>query len=194
MPSIAKVLQIDGVWECVEILYNKSGPGDFPLGDEANWRVAVDQTVNYDRITHEALEAVVVSASGESVTLTKTLHERPRALVVQGLKELTSRLRWEKEIGGTTIGGVHVSTDDVSQRKISELRTRAEYGEISLPFDFSSNSGWIAMDLAMIQGVDLGVASFVQNCYRAQRIIHSEIDSGIVASSVDVTNHAEWPS
>jgi hypothetical protein len=95
--------------------------------------------------------------------------------------------RWLAETGGVVVAGIHVATDDRSQRKISELRRRAELGEIRTPFGFKADNGWMDLDLPSIVTVDRVVATHVQACYVTERTLVE----GITADKPTITTKEE---
>jgi hypothetical protein len=112
----------------------------------------------------------------------------PPPLTKDELLLVAAGRRWAKETGGLTLNGIEVSTDDTAQRKISELRRRAEAGEIPLPFGFKAVRGWVDMDLATIQTVDRAIAAHVQSCYAQERSVAQQIESGALTTFQQVND------
>lgn len=102
------------------------------------------------------------------------------------LKAYAAARRWAKESGGIVLNGAEIATDDTAQRKISELRRRAEAGEIPLPFGFKAVSGWIDADLATIVAIDQAVAAHVQAGYAKNREVDAAIAAGTITTFAEV--------
>jgi hypothetical protein len=103
------------------------------------------------------------------------------------LKAYAADRRWRKETGGVTLpSGVIVRTDDAAQRKVAELRRRAEAGEIMLPFGFKAAAGWIDVGLPAIAAIDQAIAAHVAGCYALERQIAGGIDAGTIATTMQI--------
>lgn len=103
------------------------------------------------------------------------------------LKAYAADRRWRKETGGVMLpNGVVVKTDDAAQRKVAELRRRADAGEIALPFGFKTETGWIDVDLPAIEAIDQAIAAHVAACYVLERQVDSEIEAGAVTTTAQI--------
>ena len=103
------------------------------------------------------------------------------------LKAYAADRRWRKETGGVALpNGVVLRTDDAAQRKVAELRRRADAGEIALPFGFKTETGWIDVDLPAIEAIDQAIAAHVAACYAIERQIDGEIDAGAVTTTAQI--------
>lgn len=185
MPYIAKVSGSDVVELRVGLL------SDIPANDVVNWRTVVEVGPQNDRVC-EIRKIASITLVEPNVEMVWTVERLPEAWCRMRLKEYAGNKRWQVETGGTLVGDVPVATDDAAQRKISELRRRAEASEISLPFEFKSQNGWISLGLAAIQGVDQAVSAHVQASYATEKAVSDAIDAGTVTTTADIDGYA-WP-
>lgn len=140
------------------------------------------------------VHGATVGWESDDYRLIEVADPEPDPPTVGELKAYAAAKRWAVETGGIVLpGGVQVTTDDASQRKIAELRRRAEAAEITLPFGFKAASGWVDLDLATIQAVDIAVAAHVQASYATERSVSTAIDAGTITTLAAV-DAAAWPS
>ena len=107
----------------------------------------------------------------------------------QRLRERATALRWEYETGGIDIGGVRVLTSIEDQNRIASALIGAP-----ATLDFKSETGWVTLTLAELQGITAAITAHVQACFTAERAHHEAIDalaSLEAAGSYDV--EAGWP-
>lgn len=98
------------------------------------------------------------------------------------LKDYAANKRWQVENGGIIVQGMNVPTDDIAQRKISELRRRVRDSEVPVPFNFKASNGWVSLNQAQIIALDKAVAAHVQVCYSQEYTVITMIDSGQITT------------
>jgi len=105
------------------------------------------------------------------------------------LRERATALRWERETGSITVGGVRVLTGIEDQNRIATALVGAP-----ATLDFKADSGWVTLTLAELQGIAAAITTHVQACFSAERAHHEAIDAlasleAAVAYDVDTG----WP-
>lgn len=90
----------------------------------------------------------------------------------QQLRERATALRWQHETGGIDIGGVRVLTGTEDQNRIASALIGAP-----ATLDFKSESGWVTLTLAELQGIAAAITAHVQACFSAERVHHEAIDA-----------------
>lgn len=88
------------------------------------------------------------------------------------LRAAVTALRWQRETGGITVGGVHVLTGIEDQNRIAGALIGA-----AATLDFKAESGWVTLTLAQMQGIAAAITSHVQACFTAERTHHEAIDA-----------------
>lgn len=131
-------------------------------------RLEIDQT--FQRVDPETLE----------------VSDLPLAIVKEKVIDFLGTWRSNREIQGVMLPlfGVRVDTSDKSQRKISELRRRAQNGEMTLPFGFKTEGQWIDMTLEQITYVDLTVTAHIQQCYAMERQAAAAVEAAQTVAEV----------
>ena len=105
------------------------------------------------------------------------------------LRERASALRWQHETGGIDIGGVRVLTGIEDQNRIASALIGAP-----ATLDFKSESGWVTLTLAELQGIAAAITAHVQACFTAERIHHEAIDALDTLEAAQAYNvEAGWP-
>ncbi|WP_282275182.1 DUF4376 domain-containing protein [Stenotrophomonas sp. PS02297] len=107
----------------------------------------------------------------------------------QQLRERATALRWERETGGITVGGVRVLTGIEDQNRIATALVGAP-----ATLDFKADSGWVTLTLAELQAIAAAITTHVQACFTAERAHHEAIDalpSLAAVAAYDV--EAGWP-
>jgi hypothetical protein len=104
------------------------------------------------------------------------------------LKDFAADQRYSTEIGGITVGNVRITTDEVSQRKISELRRRTTSGEISVPFGFKSAQGWVDLSVDQITAIDQAIAQHIESCYAVERTVSDSIDASTITTFKQISD------
>ncbi|KRG38468.1 hypothetical protein ARC78_15650 [Stenotrophomonas pictorum JCM 9942] len=90
----------------------------------------------------------------------------------QQLRERTTALRWERETGGITVGGVRVLTGIEDQNRIATALIGAP-----ATVDFKADSGWVRLTLSELQTIAAAITAHVQRCFSAERAHHEAIDA-----------------
>ena len=106
------------------------------------------------------------------------------------LRERASALRWQHETGGIDIGGVRVLTGTEDQNRIASALIGAP-----ATLDFKSESGWVTLTLAELQGIAAAIAAHVQACFSTERVHHEAIDLLETREDIDTYDvESGWPS
>lgn len=88
------------------------------------------------------------------------------------LRERATALRWERETGGITLGGVRVLTGIEDQNRIATALVGAPE-----TLDFKAESGWVTLKLADLKAIADAITAHVQACFSAERAHHQAIDA-----------------
>ncbi len=76
--------------------------------------------------------------------------------------------RWLTASGGTTVSGIPLTTDDISQFNISKLKQAFDTGAVtSVPFK-AADGNFYTVDASTWTAVYVGVVTHVQACYTAE--------------------------
>jgi len=98
------------------------------------------------------------------------------------LKNILSRIRYDREIAGTvTDSGTTVRTDRESQSMTSNAYQSLTSGLIS-ETDWKSPEGWTAVTKTELEPIALTVANHVRKCFKAEKTVSDIIES---AETVD---------
>jgi hypothetical protein len=119
----------------------------------------------------------IIAPDGTATTRALTQQEAadlasyaPAVTLASRLAELAA-LRWARETGGVTVGGVQVATDQVSAAKITSAVLGLNLDLISAPIKFKAVSGWVELNEAQILGIGAAVAQHVQKCFAAEAAV-----------------------
>ena len=107
----------------------------------------------------------------------------------QQLRERATQLRWQRETGGTNVGGVRVLTGIEDQNRIASALIGAP-----ATLDFKAESGWVTLTLAELQGIAAAITAHVQACFTAERAHHEAIDLlGTLDAAQEYDVETNWP-
>lgn len=107
---------------------------------------------------------------------------------VDMLAELADK-RWRVEVGGTTVGGVHVLTDRDTQAKLVAARIMAKE-DPTYTVNWKSADGFVVMDAATIIAVADGVRAHVQAAFDREAALTAQIMAATTRqelSSIDIS-------
>ncbi|WP_081048561.1 DUF4376 domain-containing protein [Xanthomonas translucens] len=116
---------------------------------------------------------------------------QPPADMRAELRRQVTAMRWQKETGGITVGGMPVNTGLDDQNRIASVLAVIALGMETV--DFKISTGWVTLTAVEIQAVAKAVGTHVQACFSAERAHHAAIaklDSA-AAASYDVSSG--WP-
>lgn len=107
----------------------------------------------------------------------------------------TADRRWQIETGGIEVGGAVVATDRDSQGMIGRAYSLALV-DPDEPVDYKAASGWIEIDSATLIAIATAVGRHVRACFRAERQICDQIETGQITTSaeIDAAFAAAFPS
>lgn len=156
------------------------------------WKHVVDTPPSFNPAI-ETRAATGHTVDGDTVTITYSVTARPLADVKADRLAALAAYRYERETGGTTIGGVAVATDRQSQAMISGAYAAAQNDVIG-SFDWKADSGWVTLDKPTMIAIGAAVAAHVQACFTNERE-HAEaiaaLNSASAVAAYDFT--AGWP-
>jgi len=102
------------------------------------------------------------------------------------LKDRLGALRYARETGGITVGGVPVRTDERSIMLIDNALRRATF-----PITFkSADDAFISLDEATLQAVVDAATAHMQACFAAEGAVYAMIEAGTVAD--DAALDSAW--
>lgn len=106
--------------------------------------------------------------------------------LVTDLKSYAADKRWQKEIGGITVNGISIATDDRSKQMIIGARMAAEA-------DSSFTTPWVASDgsvhtlaAADVIGISNAVLAHVGSCFATYATVAAQIDSADITSAEQI--------
>jgi hypothetical protein len=106
------------------------------------------------------------------------------------LRERATALRWERETGGITVGGVRVLTGIEDQNRIATALIGAP-----ATLDFKAESGWVTLTLADLKGIAEAITTHVQACFSAERAHHEAIDAiASIEAAAQYDLDSGWPT
>lgn len=125
-------------------------------------------------------ETVVNIATGETTQRTVADFRVPPNAAA--LKAYAAQKRWEKEMGGMTVGGMPIKTDTEARVKIRELKDNIASGKLSAPYRFKAVSGWVAIDEATLTAVYDAIVQFVDDCFTTEDTVSQSIDARTITT------------
>lgn len=112
------------------------------------------------------------------------------------LSEL-SAYRYEREVGGTTFNGMTVRTDRATRASITEAQNALSSGLITEPISWKMENGWVELTQELLNGIASAVASHVQNCFLAEKVVSYAIrdasDKELLSLDVVVSFETHMP-
>jgi hypothetical protein len=109
----------------------------------------------------------------------------------EGTKHALASYRYDKEVGGVTVGGIPVATDRETQSKLIAARILAKE-DANYSVDWKGTGGFVTLDAATIISVADAVATYVQACFTREKVLAQAISDAADPSAVDITTG--WPS
>lgn len=133
--------------------------------------------------------ARIVSTSVKRVDgIVRLVHEIA-PVTSESLLEYARQKRWEKEVGGISVAGVAVATDDRSQTKIIGARVAADADPAWATIWSGSDGGLYPLDAAAMVAISNAVQAHVNSCFTIYATVADEIENGII-TDVDAINEA----
>lgn len=121
----------------------------------------------------------------------QTLEERREAR----LQAIRAR-RWLAEIGGTTVNGIPIRTDEGSQNKISGAIALFDKDPTLAVIDFEAQPNqWVALDAATMTAIGVAVGRHIQACFSRAKQLSDLAIAAIDAAALDAIDiEAGWPA
>lgn len=94
--------------------------------------------------------------------------------------------RWLTATGGATVGGTPLSTDDMSQAKIAQVKQAFDAGAIASTTFKAADSSFVTVNAAQMTALYNGVVAHVQACYAAEAAAAAAITSGAATTYAHV--------
>lgn len=94
--------------------------------------------------------------------------------------------RWEKEVGGTEVGGMPVFTDDRSKTLIMGARQAAD-ADPDFTTQWKTAAGaFITLDAAMIMAISNAVLAHVAACFAREAAVIAAIEDETITSAAEI--------
>lgn len=98
----------------------------------------------------------------------------------------TAQKRWEKEVGGTIVGGMAIHTDDRSKSLIMGARMVAE-ADLDFTTDWKAADGsFVTIDAATIVAVSNAVLAHVASCFAIEAQVIAAIGNGAITTTGEI--------
>lgn len=97
------------------------------------------------------------------------------------LSTYASSKRYAKEIGGITVSGVPVATDDRSKLLIAGARIKADANP-GFTTKWKTASGFVPIDAATIITISDAVLAHVNDCFEIEETMLDDIDAGTITT------------
>jgi hypothetical protein len=107
------------------------------------------------------------------------------------LRRQVTAIRWQKETGGITVGGMGVNTGIDDQNRIASVLTVMALGIETI--DFKIATGWVTLTAAEVQAVAKAIGTHVQACFSAERAHHAAI-AKLASNATTYDVSIGWPS
>lgn len=140
-----------------------------------------------------ATGTVIDLATGEVTTVTlpePTLAERKAAM-----REAVRAMRRAVEVGGTTVAGSPIRTDEGSRGNITGAVALFDNDPTLTTIDFEAQPGlWVTLDEATMRAIGVAVGRHVQACFSHARSLDEAITEAADNAALDEINiGAGWP-
>lgn len=102
------------------------------------------------------------------------------------LKAYAAQKRWQKEVGGITVGGIPIATDDRSKMLIGFARVKADK-DPSFTTKFKNADGVFSpIDAATIIVISDAVVAHVDACFEIEEEVVAGIESDAIAGAAQI--------
>lgn len=110
------------------------------------------------------------------------------------LNNYASAKRWQVEIGGVSVAGTPVRTDEKSQAKITGAIQLLAADPTIASIDWEAQPGiWEALDAETMKTIGIAVGRHVQACFTCLKAVQEEITAGTITTFEQI-DAAGWPS
>lgn len=138
------------------------------------------------QFTHDQAFAAHVTNALEFEFIKAGLTAESAALTPEGLREHAAQKRWEKEVGGITLSGLVVHTDDRSKIMISGARVAAEADPNFTTQWKGADGTFVTLDAAMIAAISNAVSNHVSNCFALEAQVLAQIEAGTITTTEEI--------
>lgn len=142
---------------------------------------AYPDRAEWDRISYDGTHLIVPSDLADKVSAVDLTAARKNNLMAYAASK-----RYAVEVGGITVSGVPISTDDRSKQMIMGARIAADA-------DSSFTTGWVGEDgniypltAAQVIGISNAVLAHVQTCFATFATVSAAITAGTITSTAQV--------
>jgi len=188
-PGVADPDPMDpGKWAIPGFATVVEPPGAIPEGYVAvfangSWALVEDHRgEQWYRQNGDLYEIVSIAELGP---IPSDLIEAPPPPPPRPLPEVAADMRWQKEVGGITVNGVNVLTDDRSKLMIIGARMKAvEDGNTTK--QWKTPGGFVTLDAATLIAIGDAVEAHVQACFDKEAEVLALIDGGTIVTPEQV--------
>jgi hypothetical protein len=99
------------------------------------------------------------------------------------LKTYAADVRWKKETGGTTVGGIPIPTDD--RAKVLLLGAATSMAPTDTAKFIVGNTS-VDLTGAQFAALYAGLVAHVQSCFETQGAVMTEIDAGTITTTAEI--------
>lgn len=172
------ILKHSTVIEIIDAGNDFPGVVDIPDHVRIGWKIINDEWVEPTRITNFTPEELVLE--------TKKLKE--------SLKDKVTEKRWMVETSGIVLpDGTSIKTGIDDKNRITSVVVNAKIAGLTT-IDFKSDSGWIMISLAELEGIASMIAVHTDNCFKAEKAHHVAIDALEYEALLTYNTETGWPS
>jgi hypothetical protein len=145
--------------------------------------------------------SIIATIDGQEMTVPDDMGNRHRVIIAEwevdgnvitpyvsptvSLPEYAAAKRWEKEVGGTSLNGLAIFTDDRSKLMISGARQAAESNP-AFTTQWKTSAGFITLDAATIIAVSNAVLTHVSNCFAIEQQVIAAIEAGEITTTQEI--------
>jgi hypothetical protein len=161
--------------------------------NKGRWARFVDEPTEFDPATQTRTRTLPATVADGDVTVAYQVTDKPLAEVKAARVAALAAYRYTKEIGGVTVAGIVVATDDRSKMLIAGAYAAAK-NNVREEFKFKGGAGFVTLTKAQIDGVGDAVFGHVQDCYAAEAAHVAAInacETAAEAAAYDFTTG--WP-
>ncbi len=103
-----------------------------------------------------------------------------------GLKAYAARARYNRETGGTTLGGAAIASDRASQAMVTGAYVQAQ-GDANFSTQWKQPDGsFVTLTAAQIMAIGQAVLTHVSACFAAEAQAVAAIDAGTATTAADI--------
>lgn len=103
----------------------------------------------------------------------------------EDLRLYAAKTRWQKEVGGVTVSGMPVATDDRSKLLLAGARTKAKE-DATVTKRWKGDAGWIELTAPQLIQIGDIVDHHVTACFDLEEEASAGIEAGTITSYADI--------